>query len=435
MNRHLFTADRHVYNEANRKLIIKWLSLLMVVLLLILFAPWTQNIRSRGSVTTLKQEQRPQQVNALIAGKIDRWYVKEGDVVKSGDTILKLAEIKAEYLDPLLVQRTGEQVQAKYSSVDFNKRKVDATDAQLGALSNLLNMKLMQLDNKYKQVQVKIQSDSMDLIAATNEWRIAAAQFNRQQTLYDSGLVSLTQLEQRNQALQSATAKKMSAENLFIASKQELAITKAEFDAIRQEYTEKRSKAEAERFSALSSIAQGEAELTKLQNQFDNYSIRNDMYYVLAPQSGQIINAQKSGIGETVSEGDLLVSIVPQEVDYAVEMYVRPVDLPLVSAGQKVRFLFDGFPAIVFSGWPNASYGTYQGLITAVENDRSENGMFRVLVKEDATFRKWPEELKVGTGASGIALLKTVAVWYELWRMINGFPKDYYKPKARNNRE
>jgi hypothetical protein len=125
----------------------------------------------------------------------------------------------------------------------------------------------------------------------------------------------------------------------------------------------------------------------------------------------------------------MLVHIVPDQVDYAVEMYVRPVDLPLVATGQKVRFLFDGFPAIVFSGWPDASYGTYQGIVSAVEGDVSGNGKFKLLVKEDRSYRVWPKELRMGTGANGIALLKNVPLWYELWRNINSFPPDYYKPK------
>ena len=40
----------------------------------------------------------------------------------------------------------------------------------------------------------------------------------------------------------------------------------------------------------------------------------------------------------------------------------------------------------------------------------------------------WPQE--VLDKASGIALLRNVPVWYELWRNINGFPPDYYKPKT-----
>jgi hypothetical protein len=165
-----------------------------------------------------------------------------------------------------------------------------------------------------------------------------------------------------------------------------------------------------------------------LQNEYSNYSIRNGLYYVTAPQSGQITKAKKAGIGEIVKEGEMLVEIVPDNFQYAVELFIRPVDLPLVAKGQKVRFLFDGFPAIVFSGWPNTSYGTFGGKIAAVENSVSTNGKFRVLVAEDPDDKPWPYQLKMGTGANGIALLKNVPVWYELWRNINGFPPDYYKP-------
>ena len=85
---------------------------------------------------------------------------------------------------------------------------------------------------------------------------------------------------------------------------------------------------------------------------------------------------------------------------------------------------------MVFSGWPAASYGIFVGEVAAVETNLSENGKFRVLVTEDAgSAKKWPQQLKVGTGAQGFALLKNVPVWYELWRNINGFPPDYYKIK------
>ena len=122
---------------------------------------------------------------------------------------------------------------------------------------------------------------------------------------------------------------------------------------------------------------------------------------------------------------------MPVRVDYAVELFVRPVDLPLLSPGQKVRFMFDGFPAIVFSGWPQSSYGTFGGVIVAIESSVSTNGKFRVLVGEDKNDKPWPPTLKMGTGAAGIALLKDVPIWYELWRNINGFPPDYYQPQTK----
>lgn len=267
------------------------------------------------------------------------------------------------------------------------------------------------------------------MVAAENDWKIASFQYDRQKAMRDSGLVSLTQLETRYQVYQASVARKISAENKYFASKQERSILQLEISAVQQEYAEKISKAEGDRYGSLSMAATGQADIAKLQNQYASYAIRNGMYYVIAPQSGQIIKARTSGIGEVVKEGEMLVHIVPEQVEYAVELYVRPVDLPLISPGQAVRFLFDGFPAIVFSGWPDASYGTYAGIVSAIESDVSENGKFKVLIREDVSYRKWPKELRIGTGANGIALLKDVPIWYELWRNINSFPPDFYKPE------
>ena len=134
-------------------------------------------------------------------------------------------------------------------------------------------------------------------------------------------------------------------------------------------------------------------------------------------------------IRDRVKEGEMIVEMVPTQIDFAIELFVEPMDLILINRGQKVRMIFDGFPAIVFSGWPNNSYGTFGGEISMVENNRNENGKFRILVIPDSDQKGWPKELKTGTGARGFALLNTVPIWYELWRQINGFPPDYYKTK------
>ena len=133
-------------------------------------------------------------------------------------------------------------------------------------------------------------------------------------------------------------------------------------------------------------------------------------------------------MGETFKEGEQLVSIMPANYDLAVEMFVRPIDLPLIHIGEKVRVQFDGWPAIVFSGWPNISYGTYGAEVIAIENFISSNGMFRVLLSPDNKTAPWPTAIRVGSGARTIALLENVPIWYELWRQINSFPPNFYQP-------
>lgn len=415
-----------IYKIGYKSRVRYWLLGIIIGLLAILFVPWTQNIRATGYVTTLKQEDRPQQLNTIIPGKIAKWHVKEGDYVKAGDTIIQLSEIKDDYLDPALLTRTKEQLTSKQMSVESYKSKVGTVDRQISALLQGQELKITQIENKIGQQRLKLQSDSMDMLAARNDFTIAASQFSRQKTMYDSGLVSLTQLEQRNLGYQNAMAKKTSAEIKFMNAKQELSILQLELNGAIQDYNEKISKATGDKFQSLSQIATGEADISKLQNQYMNYDIRSKLYFITAPQNGQVVKAKKAGIGEIVKEGEMIVEIVPDNIQYAVEIFVRPVDIPLVVKGQKVRFMFDGFPAIVFSGWPKASYGTFGGKVAAVESAVSYNGKFRVLIAEDSSDKPWPKQLRNGSGAQAMALLKNVPIWYEIWRNINGFPPEYY---------
>jgi multidrug efflux pump subunit AcrA (membrane-fusion protein) len=422
----LHSYDR-IYRIHQDSKVRRWVLGIVLGSIIVLLLPWTQNIRARGTVTTLRQEQRPQELPTVIPGKVVKWYVQEGDMVKAGDTIITLSEIKDDYLDPQLLQRTKEQLSAKTGAVDNYRSKALTAEQQIDALRRSGQLKLADIDNKIGQQLQKIRADSMDMLAAGNDQAIKSQQFRRQKVMYDSGLVSLVQLEQRNQALQEATAKKASAEIKFSNGRQELLRLQIERNGVSQEYLEKVSKAEGDRFQSLSQVQAGEGEISKLRNQYMNYNIRSGLYTLTAPQDGQVVRARKAGIGELLKEGEIVVEIVPLTVDHAVEMFVSPVDLPLISRGQKVRLLFDGYPYIVFSGWPQASYGTFGGEISAVESSVSGNGRFRVLVREDTLDKRWPPQLMMGTGSMGIALLKRVPVWYELWRNINGFPPDFYK--------
>jgi multidrug efflux pump subunit AcrA (membrane-fusion protein) len=123
----------------------------LLFLVIILFLPWTQNIRARGSVTTLRQEQRPQQLPTVIPGKVVKWHVKEGDFVKEGDTLVQITEVKDDYFDPELLQRTQEQINAKELAVESYEGKAQTADVQIVALRQALDLKVAELNNKIGQ--------------------------------------------------------------------------------------------------------------------------------------------------------------------------------------------------------------------------------------------------------------------------------------------
>jgi hypothetical protein len=138
----------------------------------------------------------------------------------------------------------------------------------------------------------------------------------------------------------------------------------------------------------------------------------------------------KAGFGETISEGESICNILPEAKDIAIEMYVKAMDVPLISAGRKVRIQFDGWPALQFSGWPSISVGTFGGTVKVIDYVTSKPGEFRILVVPDTSSEPWPAQLRIGSGTKGWVMLDSVRVWFEIWRQLNGFPPSLYNIPA-----
>lgn len=423
------SSVRSIYRYDRNSKVGYWVLGVFGFLLILLFLPWTQNISSSGHVTTLYQDQRPQQINTVIPGKIVKWYIKEGDVVKKGDTIVELADVKDDYLDTNLVARTRDQLVSKEQKLLFYSEKINAIESQINAIENNRNLKINSLENKIEQFKRKLISDSSEVIAAEVDYKISQEQLTRGKQLFNQGVVSLVELERRTAQNNKALAILTEKQQKLLNTRQDINIVKIDINSVRQEADDKIFKSRSEIATSRGEIAGTTGDVAKNRNILANYISRGNQKWLIAPQDGQIIKAKKSGINEIVKEGEMIVEMVPTQIDFAIELFVEPMDLILINRGQKVRMIFDGFPAIVFSGWPNNSYGTFGGEISMVENNRNENGKFRILVIPDSDQKGWPKELKTGTGARGFALLNTVPIWYELWRQINGFPPDYYKTK------
>ena len=425
-----FKSGKIIFKKEYYKAFNKFLLVFACIGLVALFLPWTQNISGQGLVTTLTPNQRPQTIQSQIPGRIEEWFVTEGDFVKKGDTILRISEVKSDYFDNRLIERTSDQINAKSSSVDAYQGKVAALQRQVNALRKEQRLKIEQTRNKLLQAKLKVKSDSIDFEAAKTNSLIAEKQYNRTQTLQSEGLKAVKDVEEKRLKLQATQAKLISQENKLLASRNNILNAQLELSRINATYADKISKSQSDMYTAQSSGFDAKAQVSKLENSRSNYSVRNSLLYITAPQNGYINKAIKGGIGGTFKEGEDLVGIMPEKYDLAVETFVRPIDLPLLHIGDKMRVQFDGWPAIVFSGWPNASYGTYGATVIAIENFISTNGKYRVLIAPDTKDYNWPEGIRVGSGAKTIALLEDVPIYFEMWRQLNSFPPNYYQPKG-----
>ncbi|MCK6616969.1 MAG: HlyD family secretion protein [Cyclobacteriaceae bacterium] len=382
------------------KVLARILAVIGVLFLIILFVPWQQNIRGTGKVTAFNPGNRPQTVETAIAGRIQQWHVQEGEYVDKGDTIITLSEVREKFFDPELLKRLTEQLNAKEKSVAAKTEKAQALSRQINALQ-------LALANKVEQTKAKLEAERVRFMNMEN-------QFQRNKKLFEAGNIPLTKFQEIEYKYQNAQAEYLNVQ--------------IELDRVQAEYLDKISKAESDRSNTEAEIFETQADLAKLRNEFANMEIRNQQYQIIAPQDGVVVKAMKAGIGETIKEGEAVCTIMPLATsDMAAEMYIRAMDVPLVSKGRKVRIIFDGWPAIQFSGWPSVSVGTFGGTVKVIDYVNSKPGEFRILVVPDSTDIAWPKQLRLGSGIKGWVMLDDVPVWYEIWRQLNGFPPSLYE--------
>ncbi|CAA9325694.1 MAG: RND efflux system, membrane fusion protein [uncultured Gemmatimonadaceae bacterium] len=391
-----------------------WVVGLFAAFIAAMFLPWQQNVQAKGELTALSPGDRPQVVPTVIGGRIAEWYVQEGQYVRKGAPIVRVAEVKDAYLDPGTLDRYGEQVSAKQRAIGAKEEKVRALATQIAALEQGLTLSLEKGRNKVAQYEAAVQAAVLDSAIADDQHR-------RREALNQSGLSSLNDLQAARLKWQQNAAK-------LAEKRAELLNAKIELSSVRAEYGDKIAKARAERSATTAEVGEGAADVAKLRNAYDNLAVRNTLYRIDAPQDGYVVQALRAGVGEQVKEGESIVTIMPARPRQAVAVYVKAMDVPLLSTGRKVRLQFDGWPALQFAGWPSVSVGTFGGQVAVIDRVSQPDGTYRVLVTADPNDDPWPAQLRQGSGVLGWAMLDEVSLGFELWRRLNGFPPSVKQP-------
>jgi len=406
-NDHLESARLLVTAQSHR-MFFRIVIVTLIATVLAMLLPWQQFVEGKGEVTAFAPSDRPQEVPTIIGGRIVEWYVGEGEGVTKGQPILRIAEVKDDYLDPRTIDRYNEQLTGKSAAVSSKRDKVRQLETQISMLQQNLTLSEQKARTKVAQYEAETRAAVID--SATS-----LVQLQRQQTLLDQELTRLTDLENARVRYQNTIAK-------LQEKRQTLQAAEIELNSVAIEYGEKIAKARSEQASTQAEVGEGQADVAKLRQNVENLEIRNGFYIIRAPQNGTIVRATRAGIGEQLKEGESVVTIMPADAQRAVALMVKPMDVPLLSVGRQVRLQFDGWPALQFAGWPSVSVGTFGGKVAVIDRVPGPKGDFRVLVTPDSGEEKWPSQLRLGSGVLGWAMLDEVRVGFEIWRRINGFP-------------
>ena len=71
----------------------------------VLVVPWRQTSTGSGRVTAFLPQERVQNIHAPVAGRINKWHVREGSQVKVGDPIVEIIDIDPQYMERLLIEK------------------------------------------------------------------------------------------------------------------------------------------------------------------------------------------------------------------------------------------------------------------------------------------------------------------------------------------
>ncbi len=84
---------------------------IIATIVFLITVPWVQTIGGRGVVTTVNPDERQQEINALVSGRIEEWFVRDGSRVNKGDPIARIADVDPNLVERLQAERTQVEIQ------------------------------------------------------------------------------------------------------------------------------------------------------------------------------------------------------------------------------------------------------------------------------------------------------------------------------------
>ena len=171
------------------------------------FVPWVQTASGTGSITALNPNDRLQEINALVSGRIQEWYVRDGSRVKVGDPIVRIVDNDPQLLQRLQAER--EQVLAKLTASEtaleiaqIDKRRMEKLfDEGLSARREFeqarirveqLRSDVAQAAAELSRVDVRLSRQSVQIVRAPRDGVILRVNAGDAATFINAGQVVAT---------------------------------------------------------------------------------------------------------------------------------------------------------------------------------------------------------------------------------------------------
>jgi RND family efflux transporter MFP subunit len=146
----------------------------VIAVLFLTFVPWMQTTVGVGTVTALNPNDRLQEVNALVSGRIQEWYVRDGSHVSVGDPIVRVADNDPQLLERLTSEKT--QVLAKLEAAS---QAQSTAEIDMNRMRDLFDQGLAS-QREYEQARIRVEELRSRVAEAAAELTRAEINLSRQ---------------------------------------------------------------------------------------------------------------------------------------------------------------------------------------------------------------------------------------------------------------
>ncbi len=399
----------------------RFAKLLLVALLAsalgMMFLPWQQTSRGSGQVVAYVPQERQQSVEAPAKGVVARIAegLVEGSRVEEGQFLLEIQPFASNMLEQL----TGQLNELK-TKLETANVKADAYGRQVEGYTEARDFAVQAAKEMVGAAEAKLEGKRRQVIGYEAKELQARLNYERQKSLADDGLKPTKEIEKLKKEWEVAKSELEWVNQDVQSLRQELAAKKSELEEKRQVGQTKIDYARAMQQDALGQAATVRKDIRDVEMKLKEM----DRYTVTAPKAGTVFRMPVYEQGDTIKEGEAILTLIPDASQKAVELYISGNDMPLVREGQEVRLQFEGWPAVQFAGWPSVAIGTFSGHVSTVDATDNGKGEFRILVSPNDSDQQWPSDqyLRQGVRVNGWVMLNQVRLGWEVWRQLNGFP-------------
>ena len=352
-----FNCKNNVYFEAPAKLNMVYYSVLVLCMMFVAWAYFSEiDEITRGDGKVIPSS-HIKVVQSLDGGVISKFYVKEGDLVKAGQLLIKLedARFSSDYnqnytqLMALVAEIARLKAQVNFrDNIDFPKELNDYPDVQNG------QTKLFKtIMNSYQREKESLEKDL----------HLSEQELNIILPLVKQGLMS--QLERIR------LEKQLSESKSKLTGMMEAFKTKAESDLTDKQNIQ-----------------------ISLEEKLKGLEDRMTHTEITSPVEGYVHNFKFNTIGGVIKPGIDVLDIVPLEEQVMIESRINPRDRAFIKQDQ---------PAVIkFPAYDSSIYGGLDGKVTSIspdtEKDEKNNEFYLVRLVTDKNYLGDNVQLKIIPG-------------------------------------